>query len=189
MKTIKFYAFALIMSALTFTSCGSDDDGTSVDTTADATNSIAVAGTTEGISRAYIKGGEQVENADGVYNYEIYFFGEGISADANDNFVGQGNLVSARIYTSSQNGLSDGTYEYRTPGGAAVANTIRNTSGGLDLDFDDPNGFDTDNIYNGSSGTIIINGSGTNAKVTLDIIATSGDVVKASYDGVFTVVE
>lgn len=188
MKTIKFYAFAMLMSALALYSCSSDEES-GEDTSAAATNSISVAGNTTTIERAFIKGGEAVENADGVFNYELFFFGEGITADANDNFVGQGNLVSANIYTSSSTGLTSGTYEYRMPGGNPVANTIRTAAGAVNLDFDDPNGFDPDAISNSSSGTIIIEGSGTNARVTLNLIATSGAAILASYDGTFTIVE
>lgn len=59
--------------ALTLTSCNSDEGG-SLNPAMTATNSISMATNTAVIERAFIKSSGAVENADGVFNCEIFFF-------------------------------------------------------------------------------------------------------------------
>ena len=167
----------LFVSSLFFASCGNDNDDNS-----SSSNSFTYKSKTYTLAKGFSIGwGES--NTSNVYMKELYLVSSGItctSSSSDYKISGKGNSLYFNIYSSSQSGITVGTYKYSEYTSYPILNTFDYCEIDLGSDWDAETNGEWAEI---KEGILTIEKSGATYVITFEGYDSNNNKVIASYTG------
>lgn len=173
---ISFFSFALFFAfaSVSLISCSDDDDDDKFESI------ITYDSESYAINGGYLMDWGEHENIEGIYNLDLRLYTEGVSFNESDGRTGEGKILYAELWSSSEE-LVSGTYTYSTYDDVA-ANRFTLLS-----IYD--NGDEEDSEIFFTSGTITVNKSGNNYTITVTGKDSDDKTISASFKGALNVYE